>query len=36
MKTIVLIFLFITSFINAFSNSRDPKVREYITPKRIV
>lgn len=36
MKTITLIFLFITSFINVFSNTRDPRVREYITPKRIV
>ena len=36
MKTITLIFLFITSFVNVFSNTRDPRVREYITPKRIV
>lgn len=36
MKTITLIFLFIASFVNVFSNTRDPRVREYITPKRIV
>lgn len=36
MKTIALIFLFITSFINVFSDNRDPRVREYITPIRIV
>ena len=36
MKTITLIFLFIASFVNVISNTRDPRVREYITPKRIV
>lgn len=36
MKTITLIFLFIASFVNVLSNTRDSRVREYITPKRIV
>lgn len=36
MRTFALIFLLVSSFINVFSNNRDPRVREYITPKRIV